>query len=590
LSASIVCRMHIANAVAAGELCVCHPAGYQLLELLSAFEVARSNLLRPAGYLSDFAGSPNQQQAAQQLLQHVGNITAPVYANSLLLEGLLYTAAQAVQQLAAAAAAAEAAAMPSRELWLQTTGSSSSSSSSGAGGGALRFVQVQPGLAVAVDAAAQAAAMASDACKLLQQADGTGVEGAASRRLSPETQVTALQAGLSAVDAALNSTIPGSSSSSSSSAAAARLQDAPCTLLQHLMVCRQLLACSWLPPLAAAAAQGCQPTDIARAAIDSSSSSSSPATTKQLLRGALGTLSAVSNSSTSSAAAAPLLLLTEGQAAVLQPLLVEAGLDTCPHKQQRQQQQQRSGNSGSSSSSSSGRSPWVDLSAVSWQAASGGIGCNSTGSSGSSPAVGGTANSSAGQAPQQEATATAAAVDDYSNVAMNGGVPTQVHEGPRGLLLLHDIVSTTEEAQQLLQHWQEEQQQQQQQADGRLAVPAELPLQVLRASADVVQLLLRHHPNAGVRQQLYISGLLPLLELQQQVTVCSHVLQSLAAWLYTAKGEHHNLQCGGLCLQHCALHWCVHTPRHSLLFPAGFGSGPKPQAAASCRAWCRQLR
>ncbi|KAF6258096.1 hypothetical protein COO60DRAFT_1150096 [Scenedesmus sp. NREL 46B-D3] len=95
----------------------------------------------------------------------------------------------------------------------------------------------------------------------------------------------------------------------------------------------------------------------------------------------------------------------------------------------------------------------------------------------------------------------------------------------------------TDQAQQVLQYWQEQQQQQQQQQqrheqDGSSSIPlpAELPLQLLRASADVVQLLLCHHPNPGARQQLYISGLLPLLQLQQQVlAVLLNLRQQLAA-------------------------------------------------------------
>jgi hypothetical protein len=516
-------------------------AGPQLLELLSALEVARSNLLRPAGYFADFAGNANQQQAAQQLLQHVSSVTAPVYADSRLLLQLLEASAQAVQQLTAAAV--EAAALPGREVRHLAAGSSGSSS----GGGAFEFVHVDAGLAVSMDAAASAATMSSDACELLQHAETTGVDGACSRQLNAQTLVTALQAGLSAVDAALNSAIPCSSRSSSSSAAAAAAGDegASCTLLQQLMVCRQLLACSWLPPLAAAAAaaaaatESFPPTDGAPAAASSSSSSTTSTTTKQLLRSALATLSAVSNSSTHSAAAAPLLLLTEDQAAVLRPLLIEAGLDSSTGNRQQQQQQQQSNAAGGSSSSST-KSPWLDLSAVKLQHASSGTECSV---SINTPAACDTANVCLQTAEQQAASVTAAAAADNSSVASNVVVNLQVHEGPGSQLLLRDMISMTDQAQQLLHYWLEEQQQQQQQADSSssssssVALPAELPLQVLRASADVVQLLLRHHPNAGVRQQLYISGLLPLLQLQQQVqegsssgTVCnlSHVYMGVS--------------------------------------------------------------
>jgi hypothetical protein len=465
-----------------------------------------------------------------------------VYANRQLLQQLLDTAAQAVRGLAAAAAEAASSESNHQQHQQIVVNSSSSSSSSSA----LKFVQAQPGLAVAADAAAAAAGMAQNACQLLQYsaaaaAAAAAAAGADTGEVSQQhVRVIALQKCLSAVDAALNSTIPTDSSSSSSIfSVVAGVGGVPSTLVQQLMVCRQLLACSWLPPLAAAAAAantaaaasaGSQQrsAEAAPAAAgnqsssSSSSSSSGAASTKQLLRSALATLSAVSNSSThSDAAAAPLLLLTEDQAAVLQPLLREAGLDTATDKQQQHQL----GAAGSSGSSSS-RSSWVDLASVTLRAAAGSTatvspaGCDPTSLTGAATAA--ASDSMSEDLLPAYSAATAAAADLLGVVVGReaSGVQMQVHEGAGGQLLLQDMISMTDQAQQVLRYWQEEQQQQQQQqgsSSSSVVWPAELPLQLLRASADVVQLLLRCHPNSSVRQLMYVQGLTPLLILQQQV-------------------------------------------------------------------------
>lgn len=383
-------------------------------------------------------------------------------------------------------------------------------------------------------------------------------------------KLMALRASLSALDTAISSSIPCVASSGwGSSSDVGSHSSRP---LQHLMVARQLLAGSWLPPLAAAAAAATahhavgsgsdtagvlthcngngqaaaeaaatQRTEAAEgaasqapavqlqmaAALRQSAPAAQANTTKQLLQSALQALSAISNSSTANTTVAPLLLMTEDQAAVIQPLLRDAGLDT-------------------SSSSQQIRTPWVSLTDTTDNAGSG--------------------TSGSMQSSQRTTSAAAAASTRWvyfpiARPAANGvlllqtSAELQVHEGPGGVLHLLDLISVTEQAQQLLQYWQEEQQQQQQvpatcngnqqpchhsvttedggqqvfssqtlsagadqcQEGGCMVVPAQLPLRLLRLSSDVLQLLLRHHPHPGVRQQVYISGLQPLLQLQQQV-------------------------------------------------------------------------
>lgn len=161
------------------------PAGPQLLELLSAFEVTRSNLLRPAGYFADFLQEPEQQQAARQLMQQVGHVTQHVYANTAVLHLLLDTVAQALQQLVEAAAQQGIQAHHEQRP-VPPTSSRSGHKADGWGLPASEwqqhFVQLHPGLAVAEGAAAAAAAMAQHACELLQSVTAAHTADSSSSR------------------------------------------------------------------------------------------------------------------------------------------------------------------------------------------------------------------------------------------------------------------------------------------------------------------------------------------------------------------------------------------------------------------------
>jgi Zn-dependent oligopeptidase len=151
----------------------------------------------------------------------------------------------------------------------------------------------------------------------------------------------------------------------------------------------------------------------------------------------------------------------------------------------------------------------------------------------------------------------------------------QVHSGPEGRLLLTGLLDATEQAREVLatqqpqqqqqqqqlqqqqqqqqqlqqQQQQQQQQQSQQQENGVLFVPQDSQLCLLRLSTDVLQLLLTHHPHPGVRQQLYLSGLLPLLHLQDQVLGCVQNLRRRLAAEQAAAGEGYaQLVLSGSCL------------------------------------------
>lgn len=124
----------------------------------------------------------------------------------------------------------------------------------------------------------------------------------------------------------------------------------------------------------------------------------------------------------------------------------------------------------------------------------------------------------------------------------------QVHSGPEGRLLLTGMLDATEQAWEVLAAHQIQQQQQQQQG-GVLRVPCGSQLCLLRLSTDIVQFLLTHHPHPGIRQQLYVSGLLPLLHLQDQVLGCVLNLRQRLAAEQAAVGEGYaQLVLSGSCL------------------------------------------
>lgn len=123
----------------------------------------------------------------------------------------------------------------------------------------------------------------------------------------------------------------------------------------------------------------------------------------------------------------------------------------------------------------------------------------------------------------------------------------QVHSGPGGRLLLTGLLDATEQAWEVLAAHQTQQQQQQQ--GGVLLVPQDSQLCLLRLSTDILQLLLTHHPHLGVRQQLYVSGLLPLLHLQDQVLgFVLNLRQRLAAEQAAAGEGYAQLVLSGSCL------------------------------------------
>lgn len=122
----------------------------------------------------------------------------------------------------------------------------------------------------------------------------------------------------------------------------------------------------------------------------------------------------------------------------------------------------------------------------------------------------------------------------------------QVHSGPGGRLLLTGLLDATEQAWEVLAAHQQQQQQQQ---GGVLLVPQGSQLCLLRLSTDILQFLLTHHPHPGVRQQLYVSGLLPLLHLQDQVFSCVLNLRQRLAAEQAAAGEGYaQLVLSGSCL------------------------------------------
>jgi hypothetical protein len=249
--------------------------------------------------------------------------------------------------------------------------------------------------------------------------------------------------------------------------------------------------------------------------------------------------------------------MTQAQAAVIQPLLVQAGLDSGqpPGQQQQQQQQRRPGNSRVQ------QSAFVPLNA------------NSAG-----PAV--------------------------SSVVVPSSAVVVVHTGAGGRLCVKGLLDVTEEAWGVLQAYKQQQQQrmtsagshilqQQQQLEGcsiagnsentapalqqqeaqqqntefttaaapkddaaadaaaeteHLVIPCNGGLCLLRVTTNILQLLLTHHPHPGVRQQLYLSGLLPVLHLQDQVLACVLNLRRRLAAEQSAKRGYVQLVLAGSCL------------------------------------------
>jgi Zn-dependent oligopeptidase len=117
-------------------------------------------------------------------------------------------------------------------------------------------------------------------------------------------------------------------------------------------------------------------------------------------------------------------------------------------------------------------------------------------------------------------------------------------------LILTGLVDATEQAWEVLAGYcaQQQQQQQGEEEEDALRVPPDSQLCLLLISTDILQLLLTHHPDPGVRQQLYLSGLLPLLNLQDQVLgIILHLRQQWAVE-QEAAGGYAQLVLSGSCL------------------------------------------
>jgi len=672
---AVISRMNMA-AIVKLVCCTClhFAAGAALLELFSAVEVSRSNILRVGGYFADSLASstPEQAAAARSLQQAAVDITAPVYASMTLLVLLVKTVHDALQQLAAAAAAAaEAACSDSSTTPMQTAGSSSqgpaTTTAPPKGKCQHMWVQLDGPLLVSASTAAAAANRALQAVQRAQ--DAAAMAGCAAGQYGSHTAtrkstalqtaivadacaaaVSALRMSLEAVDAACNSTLPGQSLGATAAGSRERKsRDNPeagaagaamgCPALRQVMQCRHLVA-SWLPPTAAQAAVAAAAAAAGAAAVGpgvpavtgrsdtpppaapaqhegtasspcvSVGSTVSPAagaaepgsdvesvsssgtgvsggrghTTKQLLQAALVTLSSVSTSSVNSNTVAPLLLMIQEQAAVIQPLLVQAGLEDCglePYQQQRDTTQRahqpnpppsKAGRSGSSRGSSGTRSAFVPLVGSSTH--------TDTCTGACAPAV-------ARHGPFPCITAAG----DAGVLKLSTTTWLEVHPGPGGQLLLTDLVDATEQAWQVLDacrdtrqhqalqgqvsstqhntqqdlqescekhqphlqhtgrdHCPQQAQKEGQTANSCLEVPVGSQLQLLRVSSDVLQVLMSHHPSPGVRQQLYFSGLLPLLHLQDRVLgIVLNLRQQLAAE-QAASGGYAQLILAGSCL------------------------------------------
>jgi hypothetical protein len=567
------------------------------LELLSSLEVTRSNLLRPAGYFADYLTDPHQRNEAVALQQYVTQLTAPLYTSRSVLLLLLQSVHEVLQQLAEAT---------SEALNLCKV-SASSSHISYVRSNDVDFLLVPAvGVAIYPAAALDCLRLVEAACQQLKippaaTNDKLAIEHDGGSSVAAALAASAVQQSLAAVESVLKSTLPLSTqhqhmtsrSSSinpdviSANTTGSKLRGtttgsgAPssCSMLQRLMLSRQLLA-SWLPPLAAAvAAEAAE----AAAAVDQPTSDSSSVdtgcqlhpgrcTTRQQLDAALQTLAAISNSSAGSSMLAPLLLVTDGQAAVLQPLLEAAGLaDNTTGVTHPSSASDRQGNRGMDDniSSSKGRevqssSCWMDLHSLLENSEL-------------------QAKASAAQPGISSAPVPHHLLGDVLAAVLEP-IHLEVHQGATGQLLLapRQLLHLTDDAKQLLLlqeqplleshsvhgacNQQEHQKQlhiadtylhsSQEHADegpagthrpvaGSSPGPVELqaslpapssltsfgtlPLKLLRVSTDVLQLLLRHHPHVGVRQQLYYSGLLPLLQLQHEVLSCiSNLRQQLA--------------------------------------------------------------
>jgi hypothetical protein len=262
---------------------------------------------------------------------------------------------------------------------------------------------------------------------------------------------------------------------------------------------------------------------------------------------------------------APLLLLTKEQAAVIQPLLVKAGLDSGvpPSQQQRATTNSLSG-ARAGSQQQQQRSVFMPLVPS----------CSCSGDIAGPLALAGPA---ATQSQSDTAipsvcvfpciTPATAAAEGGGGLLLHCSTELLVHPGPGGILRLTGLVDATEQAWEVLQaystqqqqqlpslpqhqcaqqvldpaqppsatHHPNQQQQQQQQQQGPpvqdvLSIPPASGMCLLRLSSAVTTLLMTHHPHPGVRQQAWLSGLLPLLALQEQVLACVLDLrQQLAA-------------------------------------------------------------